>query len=153
MCVLADQRKQGPDSVTLGKPPNPRAQFFSPRMEGIMFLSTITVNINSVSHSFEKIFFLRYEFSTTHTCVPSCTHTHTHTHTHRGFPDGASGKESSCECRRRERCSLIPGLGRSPGGGNGSLLQYSCLESPHGQRSLVDCLVHGVAKSWTRPSS
>ena len=47
-----------------------------------MFLSTITVNINSVSHSFEKIFFLRYEFSTTHTCVPSCTHTHTHTHTH-----------------------------------------------------------------------
>ena len=81
MCVLADQRKQGPDSMTLGKPPNPRAQIFSPRMEGIMFLSTIKVNINSVSHSFEKIFFLRYEFSTTHTCVPSCTHTHTHTHT------------------------------------------------------------------------
>ena len=29
----------------------------------------------------------------------------------------------------------IPGLGRSPGGGHGNLLQYSCLES-HGQRSL-----------------
>ena len=34
---------------------------------------------------------------------------------------------------------LIPGLGRSPGGGNGNLLQYSCLEYPHRQRSLVGC--------------
>ena len=33
--------------------------------------------------------------------------------------------------------SLIPGLGRSPGGGHGNTLQYSCLENPHGQRSLV----------------
>ena len=31
----------------------------------------------------------------------------------------------------------IPGAGRSPGGGHGNLLQYSCLENPHGQRSLV----------------
>ena len=31
----------------------------------------------------------------------------------------------------------IPGSGRSPGEGNGNPLQYSCLESPHGQRSLV----------------
>ena len=31
----------------------------------------------------------------------------------------------------------IPGLGRSPGGGHGSLLQYSLLESPHGQKSLA----------------
>ena len=30
----------------------------------------------------------------------------------------------------------IPGLGRSPGG-HGSPLQYSCLENPHGQRSLA----------------
>ena len=30
-----------------------------------------------------------------------------------------------------------PGLGRSPGEGNGNPLQYSCLENPHGQRSLV----------------
>ena len=33
---------------------------------------------------------------------------------------------------------LIPGLGRSPGGGNSYPLQHSCLENPHGQRSLVD---------------
>ena len=33
--------------------------------------------------------------------------------------------------------SLIPGSGRSPEGGHGNPLQYSCLENPHGQRSLV----------------
>ena len=31
----------------------------------------------------------------------------------------------------------IPGLGRSPGGGHGNPLQYSCLENPQGQRSLA----------------
>ena len=31
----------------------------------------------------------------------------------------------------------IPGLGRSPGRGNGTPLQYSCPENPHGQKSLV----------------
>ena len=33
--------------------------------------------------------------------------------------------------------SLIPGLGRSPGGGYGNPLQYSCLKNPHKQRSLA----------------
>ena len=32
---------------------------------------------------------------------------------------------------------MIPGLGRSPGGGHGNLIQYSCLENPYGQRSLA----------------
>ena len=32
---------------------------------------------------------------------------------------------------------LVPGLGRSLGGGNGNPLQHSCLENPHGERSLV----------------
>ena len=32
----------------------------------------------------------------------------------------------------------VPGLGRFPGGGNGSLLQYTCLENLHGQRSQAD---------------
>ena len=31
----------------------------------------------------------------------------------------------------------VPGLGRSPGEGHGNPLQYSCLENPHGQRSLA----------------
>ena len=34
---------------------------------------------------------------------------------------------------------LISGLGRSPGGGHGNSVQYSCLENSQGQRSLEDC--------------
>ena len=37
----------------------------------------------------------------------------------------------------RETC-LIPELGRSPGGNHANPLQYSCLENPHGQKSLAD---------------
>ena len=51
-----------------------------------------------------------------------------------GFPGGSDGKESSCNAGDLD---LIPGLGRSPGRGHGNPLQYSCLENPHGQRSLV----------------
>ena len=46
----------------------------------------------------------------------------------------SAGKESACNSGE---LGLIPGLGRSPGGGHGNPLQYSCLENPHGQRSLV----------------
>ena len=45
----------------------------------------------------------------------------------------------------------IPGLGRSPGEGNGNPLQYSCLENPR-DRGAWGPAVHGVAKSWTRLS-
>ena len=54
-----------------------------------------------------------------------------------GFPGGASGKEPACQCRRLKDAGLIHGLGRSPGGGHGNSLQSSCLENPHGQRSLA----------------
>jgi len=37
----------------------------------------------------------------------------------------------------RRDVGSIPGLGRSPGGGHSNALQYSCLENPRGQRSLV----------------
>ena len=47
-----------------------------------------------------------------------------------GFPDGASGKEPICQCRRYKRLGLIPESGRSPRGENGNPLQYSCLENP-----------------------
>ena len=45
----------------------------------------------------------------------------------------------------------IPGLGRHPGGGNGSPLQYSCLKNPI-DRGAWQATVHGVAKSRTRAS-
>ena len=63
-----------------------------------------------------------------------------------GFQGGGSdSKESTCNAGD---LGVIPGLGRSPGGGHGYPLQYSCLENPQGQRSLVGT-VHTVAKSWT----
>ena len=44
---------------------------------------------------------------------------------------------------------LIPGLGRSPGEGNGNPLQYSCLENPQGQRSLAGYSPQGHKESNT----
>ena len=60
-----------------------------------------------------------------------------------GFPGGSDGKESSCSVGD---LGLIPGLGRSPGGRHDNPLQYSCLESPHGQRSLVGYSPWGCKK-------
>ena len=50
------------------------------------------------------------------------------------FPSGSDSKESTCHVGD---LGLIPRLGRFPRGGHGNPLQYSCLENPHGQRSLV----------------
>ena len=49
-------------------------------------------------------------------------------------------KKSTCKVGD---LGLIPGLGRSPGGGHGNPLQYSCLENPHGQRNLADSSLWG----------
>ena len=43
---------------------------------------------------------------------------------------------------------LLRGSGRSPGGGHGNPLQYSCLENPMDRESWR-ATVHGAAKSWT----
>ena len=63
-----------------------------------------------------------------------------------GQSGGSDGKESACSAGDT---GSIPGLGRSPGEGNGNPFQYSCVEKSHGQRSL-GATVHGVTKSWTR---
>ena len=44
-----------------------------------------------------------------------------------GFPHSSVGKESACNAGH---LGSIPGLGRSPGEGNGNPFQYSCLENP-----------------------
>ena len=48
-------------------------------------------------------------------------------------PGSARGKEPACNAGDIRDAGLIPGSGRSPGGGNGNPLQYSCPENPHGQ--------------------
>ena len=47
------------------------------------------------------------------------------------------GKESTCNAEDTGDVGSVPGWGRFPGGGHGNPLQYSCLENPHGQRSLA----------------
>ena len=49
-----------------------------------------------------------------------------------GFPGGSAVNNSPSA----RDAGSIPGLGRSPGGGNGNPLQYPCLGKAHGQRSL-----------------
>ena len=63
-----------------------------------------------------------------------------------GFLGGSDGKEFACNVGD---LSLIPGFGRSPGGGHGNPFQYSCLESPHGQRSLAGYSPWGLKESDT----
>ena len=57
-----------------------------------------------------------------------------------GLPCGSAGKQSTCNVGD---LGSIPGLGRFPGEGNGYPLHYYSLENS------MDCIVHGVAKSWT----
>ena len=51
-----------------------------------------------------------------------------------GFPGGSDSKEFTCNAGD---LGSIPRLGRSPRGGHGNPLQYSCLENPQRQRSLA----------------
>ena len=55
------------------------------------------------------------------------------------FSGGSDGKESACNVRD---LGSIPGLGRSPGGGHGNPLQYSCLENPPGQPAGLQSMGH-----------
>ena len=59
-----------------------------------------------------------------------------------GFHGGSDGKESACNSGDT---GLIPGLGRSPGEGNGYLLRYSCLENSM-DRGTCQATVHGVTE-------
>ena len=65
-----------------------------------------------------------------------------------GSPGGSDGEESAFNVGDP---GSSPGLGRSPGEGNGNPLQYSCLENPM-DREAWETPVHGVADSRTRLS-
>ena len=60
------------------------------------------------------------------------------------LPGGSEGKEPTCNAGN---LGLIPRSGRSPWGGHINPLQYSCLENPHGQRSLVGFSPRGRKES------
>ena len=68
---------------------------------------------------------------------------------HSFFPSGTTGKEPAAIAGNRRDTDLIPGSGRSPGGGHGNPLQCSCLENPTDRGAWL-ATVHGVAKSRAR---
>ena len=65
----------------------------------------------------------------------------------REIPGSSDGKKKKSAYNAGDPGS-ISGFGRSPGGGHGGPLQYSCLKKPHGERSLA-ATVHVVAESDT----
>ena len=69
-----------------------------------------------------------------------------------GFPDSTVGKEFTCDAGDIRDMGSIPGLGRSPGEGNGNPLQYSCLKNPM-DGGTWQATVHGVSKSLTQLSN
>ena len=66
-------------------------------------------------------------------------------------PCRLSSKEWACHAHAGD-VGLIPELGRSPGGGHGNPLQYSCLGNPM-DRGAWWATVHGVTKIWTSLST
>ena len=68
-----------------------------------------------------------------------------HQITREGFPGGAVVKNPPTDAGNLRDLSLIPGSGRSPGGGHGNPHQYSCLENPMDRRAW-QAIVHGATK-------
>ena len=69
-----------------------------------------------------------------------------------GLPGWLMIKNPHANARDTGDTVLIPGSGRSPGGGNGNPLQYSCLENSM-DKGVWQAAVHGVAKNQTRLST
>ena len=108
-----------------------------------MYIYNIYIHIYIYIYKTESLF-----------CIPETQHckptlyqvkklSHTINHT---SLSGSDCKESACNARD---LGLIPGSGRPPGEGNGNPLQYSCLENPHGHRSLAGYSPWGRKESDT----
>ena len=117
LCVLPKSKREGPEAISL-----------------------IDWNLKKVRTLGLK--FLRLDSPY---CLPFQYHSKAHvknksykyTRDFKAFSFLPSSKEPTHRCRRRIKdVDLTPGSGRSPEG-HGNPLQYSCLENPHGQRSLV----------------
>ena len=65
----------------------------------------------------------------------------------KGFPGGASGKEPTCQCRRRKRCGFNPWVGKIPWRRAGQPTPLFLPGESHGQRSLVGYSPWGRAES------
>ena len=114
-----------------------------PSLTHIYYLALYRKSPNSCSSLYQNIYFPEQYALVQETQVGRKTE-----NKRRGLPCCSSGWESVLQRRRQ---GLIPRSGRSPGGGHGNPLQYSCLENTHGQKSQ-QATVHRVTKSWTQLS-
>ena len=78
-------------------------------------------------------------------CVCVCIHTYIYKG-YFGLPQWPSSTESTCNARAAGDSGSHPGWGRSPGGGRGNPLQYSCLENPM-DRGAWQATIHSITKS------
>ena len=69
----------------------------------------------------------------------------------KGSSDGSGVKNLHANTGDTRDLGLIPGSGRSLGGGNEKIFQYSCLKNPM-NRGAWQATVHGVEESWTWPN-
>ena len=116
-----------------------------------------TLNYSCIAQSFNlhNDLSLSFFFFLVEKCSTICIfhpfkifHSNYHLLSFMGFPGGSEDKASACNAGDP---GSIPGLGRSPGEGNGNPLQYSCQENPV-DRGAWWATVDGVAKSRTRLS-
>ena len=115
-------------------------------MSMLLFKLLITINISRftiVIDLFGQILFFNHPHQN-----QELIFLNTNTNSILGFPDGSDGKASAYNAGDQ---GSIPGLGRSPGEGDGTPLQYSCLENPRDGGAWW-AAAHGVAKSRTRLS-
>ena len=87
-------------------------------------------------------------------CIASLSRTKKLPSVSLGLPHGSAGEKSACNAGDARGLGSIPGLGRPPGGGNGSPCQYSHLENPM-DRGAWQSTVHGITRvrhdSATKP--
>ena len=101
-----------------------------------IYTETYIHNIHSCTHIQLYTQICTY-YIYTYTCI--CTHVFIHI---QGFPGDSEVKDPPANAGDM---GLIPGLGRSPGGGNGNTLQYSCLENSIDRRAW-QAAVHWVTR-------
>ena len=94
---------------------------------------------------FSVFFFLLSKYNREDTCMLIYTYMYISI---LGFPGGSVVKNLPANAGDTRHVGLIPGLGRSPGRGNGNPLQYSCLENPM-DRGAWRAMVHSLTKSQT----
>ena len=126
---------------------NPKKRGYMYSWFTLLYLLNISLKYHfRISWSLCKRFYGHHMDITFRPCFPRSASNFIFVYSLIFFPGGSDSKESTCNMGD---ISSIPGLERSPGGAYGNPLQYSCLENPHGHRSLAGYSPWGRKESDT----